>query len=79
MNQKIIRILGEYGQNLAASPNEFAQANVIALVMSGVQHPDSNQEQGRKTSHCHHGVSTTPRGINYRFFLLKRRSFRLIF
>jgi RHS repeat-associated protein len=37
LDQKIIRTLGEYGQNLAASPNEFALANVIALVMSEVQ------------------------------------------
>ncbi len=33
MDRKIIRTLGEYGQNLAAAPNEFAIANVIALVI----------------------------------------------
>jgi hypothetical protein len=37
MDRKIIRTLGEYGQNLAASPNELAIANVIALVISEVQ------------------------------------------
>ncbi|WP_205635618.1 hypothetical protein [Algoriphagus faecimaris] len=34
MDRKIIRTLGEYGQNLAASPNELAIANVIALVIT---------------------------------------------
>jgi RHS repeat-associated protein len=33
MDRKIIRTLGEYGQNLAAAPNELAIANVIALVI----------------------------------------------
>ncbi|MBC6369160.1 hypothetical protein DDT91_20395 [Algoriphagus sp. AK58] len=37
LDQKIIRTLGEYGQNLAAAPNELAIANVIALVISEVQ------------------------------------------
>jgi len=37
LDQKIIRTLGEYGQNLAASPNEIAIANVIALVISELQ------------------------------------------
>lgn len=37
MDRKIIRTLGEYGQNLAASPNEIAIANVIALVISELQ------------------------------------------
>ncbi|MHA7128585.1 hypothetical protein [Algoriphagus namhaensis] len=37
LDQKIIRTLGEYGQNLAASPNEFAIANVIALVITELQ------------------------------------------
>lgn len=37
LDQKIIRTLGEYGQNLAAAPNEIAIANVIALVISEVQ------------------------------------------
>ena len=37
MDRKIIRTLGEYGQNLAATPNEFVLANVIALVISEVQ------------------------------------------
>ena len=37
MDQKIIRTLGEYGQNLAASPNEIAIANVIALVITELQ------------------------------------------
>ena len=37
MDRKIIRTLGEYGQNLAASPNELAIANVIALVITELQ------------------------------------------
>ncbi|WP_373400420.1 RHS repeat-associated core domain-containing protein [Algoriphagus halophilus] len=37
LDQKIIRTLGEYSQNLAAAPNEIAIANVIALVISEVQ------------------------------------------
>ncbi|SIN97432.1 hypothetical protein SAMN05444394_2631 [Algoriphagus halophilus] len=37
LDQKIIRTLGEYGQNLATAPNEIANANVIALVISEVQ------------------------------------------
>ncbi|SIN97388.1 hypothetical protein [Algoriphagus halophilus] len=37
LDQKIIRTLGEYGQNLAASPNEIAIANVIALVITELQ------------------------------------------
>ncbi|WP_297337923.1 DUF6443 domain-containing protein [Algoriphagus sp.] len=37
MDRKIIRKLGEYGQNLAASPNELAIANVIALVITELQ------------------------------------------
>ncbi|SDA79698.1 RHS repeat-associated core domain-containing protein [Algoriphagus alkaliphilus] len=37
LDQKIISTLGEYGQNLAASPNEIAIANVIALVISEIQ------------------------------------------
>ncbi|MDG1279378.1 MAG: DUF6443 domain-containing protein, partial [Algoriphagus sp.] len=37
MDRKIIRTLGEYGQKLASSPNEFAIANVIALVISELE------------------------------------------
>ena len=37
MDRKLIRTLGEYGQNLAAAPNEFAIANVIALVISELE------------------------------------------
>ncbi|WP_026948160.1 RHS repeat domain-containing protein [Algoriphagus marincola] len=37
LDQKIIRTLGEYGQNLAASPNEIAISNVIALVITELQ------------------------------------------
>lgn len=37
LDRKIIRTLGEYGQNLAASPNEFAIANVIALVIGELE------------------------------------------
>ncbi|KPQ08949.1 MAG: RHS repeat-associated core domain [Algoriphagus marincola HL-49] len=37
LDQKIIRTLGEYGQNLAAAPNELAIANVIALVITELQ------------------------------------------
>ncbi|GMQ30636.1 RHS repeat-associated core domain-containing protein [Algoriphagus confluentis] len=37
LDQKIIRTLGEYGQNLAAAPNEIAIANVIALVITELQ------------------------------------------
>jgi RHS repeat-associated protein len=37
MDRKIIRTLGEYGQNLAAAPNELAIANVIALVITELQ------------------------------------------
>ena len=37
MDRKLIRTLGEYCQNLAAAPNEFAFANVIALVITELQ------------------------------------------
>jgi hypothetical protein len=37
MDRKIIRTLGEYGQNLAAAPNELAIANVIALVIGELE------------------------------------------
>ena len=37
MDRKLIRTLGEYGQNLAAAPTEFAIANVIDLVISVLQ------------------------------------------
>ncbi|TXD75362.1 hypothetical protein [Algoriphagus ratkowskyi] len=37
MDKKLIQQLTEYGQNLAAAPNEFAIANVIALVITELQ------------------------------------------
>jgi RHS repeat-associated protein len=37
MDRKLIQKLGEYGQNLSAAPNEFAIANVIALVISELE------------------------------------------
>ena len=37
MDRKLIQKMSEYGQNLSAAPNEFAIANVIALVISELE------------------------------------------